>query len=199
MSSNEIAGGVIAALGALFIFVLVIGLVVTIITVIEQWKVLEKGGKPGWACLIPFYGTYVQCDMVGVNPWWILVVFGVSLVGAIIPVIGPLVEMAATVYFGVLLAISTAKAFGKDSGFGILLFFLPIVGYGILAFGKDKFVGKNPMHDIVFDEWFKQNKSNTNTNTTVVNGPSAGEKFCPSCGTKASSDTKFCPSCGKEM
>ncbi len=203
VSSGDVAGGIIAALGAFLIFFVLIGLAITIVSIISQWKMFEKGGKPGWSSIIPVYNTYVMCDMVGVNPWWILIVL-LSPILSVVPLIGTLAQLAITVYFGVLLAVSTAKAFGKETGFGILLYFIPFVGYCILGFGKDKYVGKNPMHDIVFDDWFggnKKNASNFTANTTTVNdAPVTGsEKFCSNCGSKVSSDTKFCPSCGKEI
>ena len=145
-------------LGAAAIFA-VIGLVIAVIMIIGQWKVLEKGNKPGWGALIPFYNTYLFCDMVGVNPWWILIV-ALSPILSAIPVIGSLASMAVSIYFTILLNVSIAKAFGKESGFAVGLILLPPVFWLILAFGKENnFVGKNPMKDLLFDNINKNNNT----------------------------------------
>ena len=42
--------GMIAAMGAMFY---IISLLVAVFSIICQWKIFTKAGKPGWASLIP--------------------------------------------------------------------------------------------------------------------------------------------------
>jgi hypothetical protein len=44
----------------------------------------------------------------------------------------------------IIIALDFAKVFGKGSGFGIGLIFLPIIFYPILAFGDAKYQGAPP-------------------------------------------------------
>ena len=137
---------------------LVITLAIAIVTIIGTWKVLEKGNKPGWGALIPIYNTYLLCDMVGVNPWWIVITICSPILN-VIPVIGSLANVTVTIYFAVLLNVALARAFKKEDGFAVGLVLLPTIFYLILGFGKDnKYYGKNPMKDILFDN----NKENQN-------------------------------------
>lgn len=174
---------VLLAVGGIII---VITLIISLLILIAQWKMFKKGNQPGWAVLIPFYNQYIQCKMVGVNPWWILIVVIGSFISAI-PVVGSIISLAASIYFMILLNVSTARAFGKDDSFAIGLILLPIVFYPILGFGKAEYVGDgNPMNDFVF----KKAKDVVDSNNS---------KFCPHCGSKMNSASKFCPSCGKEV
>ena len=128
-----------------------IGTIIYIIIAIGMWKILEKGNKPGWGALIPIYNVYLICDMVGVNPWWILITI-LSPVLMVIPIIGELAVMAIYIYFLILLNVSLSRAFKKEDTFAIGLILLAPVFYIILGFGKEnKFEGKNPMKDIVFE------------------------------------------------
>lgn len=58
--------------------------------------------------------------------------------------------MAIVIYLNILIAKSTANAFGKDTGFAIGLYFLSPIFYCILGFGKAKYEGANPMNDVIF-------------------------------------------------
>lgn len=183
-------------LGWLFAFLgitILISFAITVFIIITCWKLFEKAEKPGWAAIIPVYNLYVLCDMVGVNPWWILIVV-LSPILNIIPVLGALAQFAVIIYFLILLNVSLARAFKKEDGFAAGLILLPIVFLPILAFGKEnKYCGKRPMHDILFD-----NIGNNNSNATEAPYEEK-TKYCSSCGTKMNIDTKYCPNCGKEM
>lgn len=37
------------------------------------WKVFEKAGRPGWACLVPGYNLLVAFQIAGLPGWWLLV------------------------------------------------------------------------------------------------------------------------------
>lgn len=186
LQSSGVDSSVLAALGVIFGISLLIFLVVSIIIIIAQWKMFKKGNQPGWAALIPFYNQYVQCKMVGVNPWWILILVGASFLG-FIPYVGSLLSMAVSIYFSILLGVSTARAFGKDDGFAVGLILLPVVFYPILGFGSAEYKGADKaMNDILF----KKAEETVNQATS---------KFCPYCGAKIAKNSKFCPSCGKEV
>lgn len=160
--SNEFIGwGVLSGLifGFLFFF-LTMGITIWILTVIGRWKMFEKAGFEGWKSIIPFYNLYTHCQMVGVNVWWVAIYFGVLILNGIL---GPLaiVGYLVMIYFYVLLAVSTAKSFGKDESYGVGIFFVPTIFYMILGFGKSEFVGKKPMKDFIFD-----NISSNSTNVS---------------------------------
>lgn len=179
--------GVLAGLAISIAVIALIVLITGILVLVAKWKVLEKGNKPGWGALIPFYNTYLFCELVGVNPYWILIVL-LSPVLNIIPVLGSLLVIAITIYFTILLNVSLAKSFNKESEFAIGLILLPVVFFPILAFSKDtKYIGPKPMEDILFDKILKKNTVNSNT------------KYCTSCGNQITSNDKYCPNCGKEI
>ena len=193
MSSYEygsVLGGFVAGFFILIAFIVLIGLAVAVLQIIGHWNILKKGGKPGWGALIPFYNQYLLCDMVGVSPWWVLIV-ACSSVLAFIPIIGSLLTFAITIYFLILLNVSLARSFGKEDGYAIGLILLSPVFYLMLGCGSSEYVGKKPMNDFVMDNI---NKNNTNNSTNNEN-----TKFCTSCGSKMDKKSKFCPSCGKEV
>ena len=84
------------------------------------WRLFTKAGKPGWAILVPIYGTLVQLQIIR-RPWWWLLLFFVPLVGYI---------------FGIIATFDLAKAYGKGIGFGFVLLFFSFIGIPILAFGS---------------------------------------------------------------
>lgn len=58
-----------------------------------------------------------------------------------IPVLGWILYISILVVT-VKIYLDLAKAFGKSTGFGVLLVLLPFIGFPILAFGPAKYVGK---------------------------------------------------------
>ena len=179
--------GLFAGLAISIAVIALIVLISGILVIVAKWKLLEKGNKPGWGALIPVYNTYLFCELVGINPYWILIVL-LSPVLNIIPILGSLFVFGITIYFNILLNVSIAKSFNKDSGFAIGLILLPIVFYPILAFSKDtKYVGPQSMEDILFDMILKKNNKNSDI------------KYCTSFGNQITSNDKYCPNCGKEI
>ncbi len=182
-------GGALAGIFVVLAIVILIVLAIAVLKIIGYWKILVKGGKPGWGALIPFYNQYLLCDMVGVSPWWILIVLCAGLL-TFIPVIGSLLSLAATIYFSILLNVSLARSFGKEDSYAVGLILLQPIFYLILGCGDNEYQGKKPMDDVVL------NAINKTNNSTVSNEDS---KFCTSCGSKMNKKSKFCPSCGKEV
>jgi len=91
---------------------------IIILVIAGYWKVFVKAGKPGWACLIPFYNIFVLMEIIGKPWWWLLLMF--------IPVVN--------IIIAVIVSLELAKVFGKGTGFGIGICFLPFIFVPILAF-----------------------------------------------------------------
>jgi hypothetical protein len=98
---------------------------IIVLMLVSMWKVFVKAGKPGWACLIPVYNTLVMLEIVG-KPWWYLLLMLIPVVNIVI---------------WIMISLDMARVFGKGSGFGIGLAFLPMIFYPILAFGDAKYQG----------------------------------------------------------
>lgn len=104
---------------------LIVVLVISILTLVALWKIFVKAGKPGWACIIPFYSAYCLFDIAWGNGWLFLLSF-VPLVNVVIMIM---------MYF------KLAKAFGKGTGFGFGLLFLNTIFTLILGFGSAEYIG----------------------------------------------------------
>jgi hypothetical protein len=105
---------------------LLVCLAIAVVVVIGMWKVFEKAGQPGWACLIPIFNVYILLKIAGRPAWW-LVLFLIPL---------------ANIVVGLIVAMDVAKAFGQSAVFGIvLLFLLAGIGYLILGFGNYQYRG----------------------------------------------------------
>ncbi|OLR94160.1 DUF5684 domain-containing protein [Actinokineospora bangkokensis] len=109
----------------IFIAVMLISLVFAVIGVIALWKVFTKAGEPGWAAIVPIYNTVVLLKIAG-KPWWWLFLF-------LIPV--------ANIVFLVLTYAGVARAFGRGTGFVVLMVFLPFIAFLVLGFGDSRYVG----------------------------------------------------------
>ena len=97
------------------------GLAFGIIALIGCWKVFEKAGQPGWACIVPIYNVYILLKIAGRPGWWLLLY--------LIPVVNFVIA--------IVVAIDVAKAFGQSAMFGFFLLFLfAVVGFLMLGFGN---------------------------------------------------------------
>ena len=106
-------------------YVLYLALLIGII--VALWKVYKKAGYPGWASLVPFYNNYVLFEIVygKGNGWKFLL--------SLIPIYN--------IYLMFKLYIDWAKAYGKSTGYGLLLlFFYPFVIFA-MAFGNATYMG----------------------------------------------------------
>jgi hypothetical protein len=131
----EDEAGLAALTGGFLLFVTLISLVFLVVMIASLWKIFEKAGVEGWKAIIPVYNGWVLAEIVGKPGWWALVGLG-----GIIPVVGFIASIAAFV-LGIILAIELAKSFGKDPIYAALYVLVPIVGYPMLAFGADKYIG----------------------------------------------------------
>lgn len=64
LTTTDTAEGVLAGIGAGFVFV---WLVLFVLTLAAMWKVFTKAGKPGWAALFLFTTRTFCCKLSGVR------------------------------------------------------------------------------------------------------------------------------------
>lgn len=130
-ADEGVLAGIMAAMVGMMVFIIP----VVIFAIVCMWKVFEKAGVEGWKAIIPVYNGWVMAEIAGKPGWW-----GIVGLGGIIPFIGIFASIAAMVLY-VLIAIELAKSFGKEPVFALVLIFLNIIGFAILAFGSAKYVG----------------------------------------------------------
>jgi len=157
-------GAVLAVLGSLFIFILIIG-IASIVALIAKWSVFKKANVDGWEALIPVHNEVVELKLAGIKTYWYflnLIVFPLA--------VGPII-------LSFWRSIKLAHSFGKGTGFGIGLALLPVVFYPILAWGSAQYIGpqteKRETNENIF---YTQNNNNNNYSQpqptpTVVNNP----------------------------
>ena len=120
MDDSMALGCLLALLGAYLVFVLVIAVVM----LISMWKIYSKAGQPGWAVLVPIYNMIVLLNIVRKPVWWILLM--------LIPFVSFIIV--------ILIYLELAKVYGKSTGFGLGIIFLPIIFLPMLAFGDAQYV-----------------------------------------------------------
>lgn len=129
-SASSTAGveGVLSAILGLGVFFWIVMIAAVVVVCVARWKVFKKANVDGWESLIPGHCDVVELQLGGMKTaWWFLNL--VAICG-----IGPIV-------FTFMKSIALAKAFGKGTGFGIILALFPFVGYPILAWGSAQYVG----------------------------------------------------------
>ena len=103
--------------------ILIAYLAVWAIQIVSFWKVFTKAGYPGWYAIIPIFNAVIITRIGKYSGWYTLLLF--------IPFVN--------FVWLFILNIDIAKAFGKSTGFGVLMTLLPIIGYPILGFGDAKY------------------------------------------------------------
>lgn len=129
LSEEDAAAAAIFGVGMLlFIFIFIA--VFYVFTAICLMKIFKKAGRQdAWAAWIPFYNYYVYYEVAGRPGWWVFL--------GLIPFVGGIASLI-TLVIG---SIDMAKSFGKETGYGLLLAFLPIIGLPMLAFGSAEYKG----------------------------------------------------------
>ena len=102
----------------------VIMLVLFVVAIAGAWKMFVKAGIPGWHSLIPILSTYDMCKIALRDSVGLFTVLSILL---------PIVFIYP--------CIKLAKAFGKGTGFGIVLFLFSFIGFPILGFGDAEYLG----------------------------------------------------------
>ena len=129
---------------------MVMMLVWFILQVIADWKIFEKAGEPGWKSIIPIYNTFVEYDICW-NGLYGLLFLAAPIISSFLttgdgaPSWHAIVVTALSVVTFVLhfiQSVKLSKAFGKGTGFGILLFILGPICRLVLGFGSARYVGR---------------------------------------------------------
>ena len=114
----------------------IVAIALYIYTAIALSKMFKKAGINGWIAWVPFYNSWKFFEMGNFHGALSLISLGSS-----IPVIGIIPTLASLVL--VILAMNNiGKGFGKKGSFTVLGVLLPVIWFGILGFGKDKWSGK---------------------------------------------------------
>ena len=119
------------------------------ISAIGYFKMFKKAGQRGWFAFIPILREYAMFRMS-----WTMQAFAINIVmlgvcqmaeeaEGVLASIAVIVCGIAWIVMQVKLVMRVAKAFGKGTGWGILLFFVPFVATMILGFGSAEYQG-NP-------------------------------------------------------
>jgi hypothetical protein len=104
----------------------IISIIVGLLSIACVWMIFTKAGEAGWQSIIPIWSTVVLLRIIG-RPWWWLLLL-------LVPFLNIVIYLIMTLDLG--------KAFGQGAAFSIfLLFFLPIIGMLILAFGGAQYQG----------------------------------------------------------
>ena len=123
----DLSGVGAAGFGAYLASLWIYALIYWGFTTLCMWKVFAKAGKPGWASIIPIYRDIVWLQIAGYK--------GTLLLWNLLPFVG-------TIIYAVYLIMSyfkVAPKFGKDTGFGVGLWFLNPIFMAILAFDKSEY------------------------------------------------------------
>lgn len=94
-----------------------------VLLIAGYWKIFDKAGQPGWAAIVPIYNVYVMLKVVNRPGWWLLLY--------LIPVVNVIIH--------IIVALDTAKVFGKGTGFAVGLILIPGIFHVILGFGSAQY------------------------------------------------------------
>ena len=201
ISTSDISNGLIAALGGFFAFFVIIVIAVVVVQIVASVKVFQKAGVDGWKAIIPYYNTWVKCEIAGVVWWFFLLVLATSITSVLgLVALAPLAGLVS-LFGSFAVNYNLAIKFGKDPiGYGIGLTLLPVVFYSILAFGDAKYNDAEvstygPIPESKVAE--VKEKHETKANQTTTEKKTAKAKFCKNCGAELDGG-KYCSNCGSE-
>ncbi|NCX96239.1 MAG: hypothetical protein EBX41_07475 [Chitinophagia bacterium] len=115
-------------LAPLFVFMWIIiriAIIVAIPILAGMWKIYEKAGQPGWACIVPIYNSLILFGIIG-KPWWWVLLMCIPFVGII---------------WHIWAINMLSKSFGKDEAFTVGLYILGFIFFPILGFGSAVYQG----------------------------------------------------------
>ena len=92
-----------------------------IIAVIPLYKIFKKCGKDGVSAIIPIYNLVVLCDILNINPLFLLLL--------LVPGFGALAVL-------IIMSIRLAAGFGKSTAFTVCLVIFTLICLYIMAFDE---------------------------------------------------------------
>ena len=135
---------VLSALGAALFF----------FGIITLWHLFERAFVAGWRSLIPVYSGIV-CYKLFWRPVWYFVTLIIGLAIFVmeivlllsshlylIPSISLIILWIAFIVLRLVFSFKLSYAFAKSRAYALGLFFLPMIFYPMLAFGKSVYIGK---------------------------------------------------------
>lgn len=141
----------------LFWGIILFTVVLCLISIISNWKIFNKAGKPGWASIIPFYNYVVMIQIAKLSMIYLLLMF--------VPI--------AQIYAIFKINIEIAKKFGKSAGFGIGMTLVPIIFVPLLAFSdntyEDNKVENTKEENLNDNVGIHEQTNNTNNNIFNIN------------------------------
>lgn len=112
-----------APMMGLFLGIIIFSIILSLISIISNWKLFNKAGKPGWASIVPIYNFIVMIQIAKLSMVYLLLL------------LIPFVNIFAI--FKINIAI--AKKFGKSAGFGIGMTLFSIIFIPLLAFSDNTY------------------------------------------------------------
>jgi hypothetical protein len=96
---------------------------ITVVGVLGMWRVYEKAGQPGWACLVPIYNLIVWLEIAG-ERWWCILLY-------LIPGLNVIIHFLVTR--------DVARRFGRGPLFALGLCCAGFLFYPMLGFGPARY------------------------------------------------------------
>ena len=119
-----------------------------VLTIIGNWMMFKKAGKPGWHSLIPFLNTYDEFSLCWKGTYGIFYLAGVIGVNVITHLVNPtgtilafIIPVAVFILFVVHVkqCFRLAKAFGRGTLYGLFLVFFNGLAKIILGLGDAQY------------------------------------------------------------
>lgn len=119
-----------------------------ILNIVGDWLLFKKAGKPGWHSLIPILNIWDEYDICWSGSMgmaaFVLMVAAQSANSSSNNIIAFCGLAAGIAYLVIHFkeSMKLARAFGKGTGYGLILFFFDRIGRVILGLGSAKYIGK---------------------------------------------------------
>ena len=138
---HEIFGGFFDSLLVLLIICILIAIELIVANMLGLRKIFIKAKKPSWASFVPIYREWILCEMVGISPYWVIVVlFGIFLFPQI-PYVGTILSIITFVYYKVITSKALAKSFNCNNSYVVGIAFLPAIFYMIIGYNDKEYQG----------------------------------------------------------
>lgn len=108
---------------------IIIEVAICLLVLISEWRLFTKADQHGWTVLIPFYNVW--------DYYKFLCGRGKAMFRLLIPFY--------SIYWAIKSDIKLAHAYGKSTGFGWGIVFLPYIFIPILGLGKAEYAGVQDM------------------------------------------------------